>query len=112
MLPDDVAHEEFYSGQEAEVADYNVSLLRPWSLGILRTKATCAPWINNEVPCSYILCEKDKTIKPSFQEFLATSGEKQLEIIRCDADHSPFLDRPDWVAKVIRRAAGESGIEL
>lgn len=88
-----------------------MSMIRPWSFGIFTGDQEYAPWTNKDIPLFYIYSEHDQSLPPAVQEaMIATAGE--IEVFRCDSDHSPMLDRPEWVAKVIRRAAGEQGIDL
>lgn len=103
---------QFYNMQKDEVAERALSMLRPLSFGVLTSKSTYAPWPSKAIPLTYILCENDHCHPPQQQEMMATVPGRDIELIRCDGDHSPFLDRPEWVAKVIRRAAGESDIVL
>ncbi|KAF2101533.1 alpha/beta-hydrolase [Rhizodiscina lignyota] len=110
MAPPEGFREQFYNLQTESIANHALSLLRLWSIGMVFTKATYAPWRHDEIPATYIFCEKDRAVPPPFQELL--TKDRNFEIVRTDSDHSPFLDRPEWVAKVIRRAAGEDVMDL
>lgn len=57
-----------------------------------------------EIPCTYILCENDKTLPPNVQETLYQKAD-MVDVVRLKSSHSPFLSMPDEVVKVIDRVA-------
>ncbi|KAF2095311.1 alpha/beta-hydrolase [Rhizodiscina lignyota] len=91
------------------IIDRACSLLTFWAVGCGMAPMKYNPW-RNGIPCTYIFCENDTTMPLELQTKL-TEG-RSIDVIRCDGDHSPFLDRPEWVAKVIKKVAGEKGLEL
>jgi pimeloyl-ACP methyl ester carboxylesterase len=64
-----------------------------------------------DVPVSYLFTEKDLTVLPKMQEISINNVEqatgKKVDVHRIDAGHIPHLSKPDEVAAVIRRVAGE-----
>jgi len=55
-----------------------------------------------------MMTEKDNAIPMAYQELqLSKAKGHKFEVVRCDTDHSPFMNRPEFTATVIRRAAGE-----
>lgn len=75
------------------------------------TEVTYVGW--KHIPCSYLLCEDDKTVPPQMQEMtIAQDGAKFDDVARLQAGHCPFVSQPDFVAKFVRRAAGESYVKL
>lgn len=84
--------------------------LVPQSLGVFYSTVTYAPW--REICTTYVLCENDCAVKPSFVESLigaakATDNHMIDTLERCDAGHFVLNSRPEWLADVLRRAAGE-----
>ena len=75
------------------------------------TTVTYAGW--KHIPSSYLLCENDNTVVPQFQEMMiAQEGGKFDDVVRLPAGHFPFISQPDFVARFVRRAAGERDLEL
>ncbi|KAF2667108.1 alpha/beta-hydrolase [Microthyrium microscopicum] len=106
----------FYGSQSPDVISHVGKLLKPWAMGVSMTKTTYAAW--RHIPTTYIFSTEDKSMIPeSFERIL---GKKKvdgttpaMEVVTLEgADHSPFLDRPDVVANVIRRVAGETEIAI
>ncbi|KAF2103789.1 alpha/beta-hydrolase [Rhizodiscina lignyota] len=102
----------FYNKQTEAEQERACSLLRPISFATFESLATYAAW--KYIPTTYIFCENDHSMPGGTWESMIApeKGVCELEVVRCDGDHSPFLDRPEWVAKVVRKVAGEDGIEL
>ena len=75
------------------------------------TIVTYAGW--KHIPCSYLLCRKDKTVVPEMQEmWIAQEGGMFDDVVRLDIGHCPFLSRPEFVESFVRRAAGEKDVQL
>lgn len=62
------------------------------------------------IPSTYLLCEKDNAIPLAAQEGMLAGTDVKFDVERCAAGHSPFLSMPEFVAEVVRRAAGEEGV--
>lgn len=60
-----------------------------------------------EVPASYLLCEKDNAIPFVAQQAMAGIGGPGLTSYVCSSSHSPMLSMPGKVVEVIRASAGE-----
>lgn len=59
------------------------------------------------IPSTYLLTEGDKSLLPEVQEwFTKQEGAEQMEIVRCQGGHCPWLSRTEEVVRAIRRAAG------
>jgi hypothetical protein len=97
--------EIFYNLCDPELADKHASQLDLISTGLFSTKTTYAGW--KHIPGTYLLCRNDMAIPAEAQEAMSTQPGAQFDVVRCDADHSPFLCMPEYTAKVIRYAAGE-----
>ncbi|KAM5344347.1 hypothetical protein ACJ41O_012884 [Fusarium nematophilum] len=65
-----------------------------------------ADFINADVqiPKTYVLCEKDETVAPAFQEAFIQSGQFD-RVERLPSGHFPFLSIPQQTAEVISRIA-------
>lgn len=105
----------WYNQQKPEVAAEAAKHLLPWAMAVTGSKSVYAGW--RHCPTTYIFPTKDQSLLPDFFERIVTKknedGTPTLDVITLEGgDHSPFLDRPEWVAKVIRKAAGEQGIEV
>jgi pimeloyl-ACP methyl ester carboxylesterase len=64
-----------------------------------------------DVPIAWLFTEKDQTLTPETQQLCIenieqTTGRK-VDVHRLESGHFPFLSRPDDVAQIIRRVAGE-----
>jgi hypothetical protein len=70
-----------------------------------KSRSTHLAW--RVIPSTYLMCEKDQAIPLAVQEAFVAPDREFWEVERCDADHSPFLSRPQLTANVIRRASGE-----
>ncbi|KAF2142727.1 uncharacterized protein K452DRAFT_226185 [Aplosporella prunicola CBS 121167] len=96
----------FYNDVPADEAARLVSLLRPHSFRTFFERVTFPAW--KFLPSTYIVCENDRALPLAVQErLIASAGEGVFAVERCDAGHSPFVSQPGFVARVIRRAAGE-----
>ncbi|KAL2833798.1 Alpha/beta hydrolase fold-1 [Aspergillus cavernicola] len=75
----------------------------------LKSFHTFPRYIESEYRCSktYILCEKDETVPPPFQEQMAGSGG--FDIVRLESGHSPHLSVPEDVVAVVTKVAETSG---
>lgn len=98
--------EIFYNLCSPELAEEHASKLELISKGLFDTKTTYAGW--KYIPGTYLLCRNDMAIPEFAQEAMSTQPGANFEVIRCNADHSPFLCMPEYTAKVVRHAAGES----
>lgn len=65
--------------------------------------ADYAGW--QDVPMTYVICEKDLALFPEVQEELIRNAGVSPTIRRLAASHSPFISVPDQVAELIREAA-------
>ena len=98
----------FYNGQSKEVQDEAAALLKPQSIMVFDTKTTYAGW--RYVPVKYVFGENDHASPRNWIDAFINParGFFDLEVFKCDGDHSLFLDRPEWLAEVVRKAAGEA----
>jgi hypothetical protein len=64
-----------------------------------------------DVPVSYLFTEKDQTVTPEMQQVCIDNIEQatgnKVDVRRLDSGHFPFLSRPNEVAQIIRKVAGE-----
>jgi pimeloyl-ACP methyl ester carboxylesterase len=70
--------------------------LRPMSLAAMVGSAQTAAW--REKPSNYILCTDDRVVPVALQRSAAARVDRVVEI---RSSHSPFLSRPDEVARIL-----------
>ena len=97
--------ELFYNLCTPEQAEEHASQLQLISTAAFSTKTTYAGW--KHIPSTYLICKNDNAIPPEAQEAMAAQPGANFEIVRCEADHSPFLCMPDFTTTFIRHSAGE-----
>ena len=67
-----------------------------------------------DVPCSWLLCEDDLTIKPEYQqkaiERIEAASGMRVDVTRAKLDHAPLMDRPeevtDWLRGLLEKGGG------
>ncbi|KAJ4268997.1 hypothetical protein NW762_003069 [Fusarium torreyae] len=57
-----------------------------------------------QVPKTYIMCEKDEVVAPTYQEMFIKAGEFD-KVERLPSGHFPFLSIPKQTAEVLKRIA-------
>lgn len=95
----------FYNKCSPEVAEEQIAKLELFAKGTFESRPTYAAW--KHIPCTYLVCENDHAIPLVAQEAMIAQEGANFDVVRCSADHSPFLCMPDFTAEVVRRAAGE-----
>lgn len=102
----DEAKSWFYDECTPEQRDDLASKLQSQAWKAFMSKVTYTAW--RHIPGVYLMTEKDQAIPIQWQEAMLAGLEgHKFEVERCDADHTPFVSRPEFTARVIRRAAGE-----
>ena len=78
-----------------------------WALGTLRLMyagqallETCPLEVWPDVPCSYVLCQEDRTINPEWSRRVARE-RLGVEAIELEGGHCPYLSRPVELAEVL-----------
>ncbi|KAJ5941406.1 hypothetical protein N7516_001574 [Penicillium verrucosum] len=69
------------------------------SRAVFSGETTYEPW--RDIPCSYIICEQDQALLPTFQEFFASKMGGPDTTHRLPSAHSPFLSMPDRLVGVL-----------
>lgn len=98
------AVERFYNDIAPGRAEELAKGLKPHSRAAFNGLIEYAAY--KDVPSAYLVTTLDRAVGWKTQEIGARDAGCDL-IERVDAGHSPFLSRPDVVARFIRRAAGE-----
>jgi pimeloyl-ACP methyl ester carboxylesterase len=80
----------FYNECDRQDAESAASSLRPTALECMISLTGSEPW--RTIPSTYIVCRRDQAIHPDFQRHMAKRAGKTVEL---DADHSPFMSRPE-----------------
>ncbi len=63
-------------------------------------------YITSDIKISktYVLCEEDKAVDPSYQEAFVQVGQYD-KVVRLPSGHSPFLSMPQRVVEIVMSAA-------
>ncbi|MCJ1404792.1 hypothetical protein MMC11_008018 [Xylographa trunciseda] len=108
--PEDAKRIFYYDLSSAE-GDEWASKLTHQSVGVYSSTTTYAAW--RHIPSTYVIGEREKTtFTPQVVDFIINTA-KQLEpsafdvIERCDGGHCLMISYPQWLADVLRSAAGE-----
>jgi hypothetical protein len=111
-----VSHEDakgiFYNDISSEEGDLWASKLTYQSIGVYTSITLYAAW--RYIPSTYVIGTEDKTTStPEVVKFIIETAKKieptTFDVIeRCDGGHCLIISRPEWLADVLRRAAGES----
>ncbi len=96
----DRPEEIFYNDLPPEVAAAAVRRLVPHARKVFLDPLHGTAW--REVPTTFIVCEQDNAIPAGAQDAMAARAGT---VHRLDSGHSPFLSRPDDVARLLRAAA-------
>jgi|TARA_R110002003_G_scaffold702_4_gene21106 pimeloyl-ACP methyl ester carboxylesterase len=83
-----------------------VSQLAPSSFAALNATAQYIPY-TGKFRCMYVIGQNDNAIPPALSSSYIEQPGAKFEVLKIDGDHEPQLSRPDTVAQVIRRFAGE-----
>jgi pimeloyl-ACP methyl ester carboxylesterase len=93
----------FYGACSPEVSRAAMLRLRPQdAAGAIRPLGAAA-W--RTIPSTYVVCERDAVVPASFQRDWATRVAFSESL---DADHSPFLSRPEELVAVLAAAAARA----
>jgi pimeloyl-ACP methyl ester carboxylesterase len=92
----------FYSDCEPELATWASTQLRAQSVTPLTEISPLTGW--PDLPISYILCQDDRVLSPIGARLMV---EDRLGVIPLElpGSHSPFLSRPEALAKLLIRSA-------
>lgn len=112
VLPED-AKAIFYNDMSSAEGDKWAAKILPQSAGVYTSTTTYAAW--RHIPSTFVVGKADKTtFTPEVVNFMITSARREVPtafdvIETCnDGGHCLMISHPDWLANVIRRAAGES----
>jgi pimeloyl-ACP methyl ester carboxylesterase len=96
----DVATAAFYGDCGEEDIALALSLLRPEPLAPSSTPVQISSDRFGHVPRMYIECSRDRAISPSVQTMMQAALPCQRRTV-IDSDHSPFISRPDELARTL-----------
>jgi pimeloyl-ACP methyl ester carboxylesterase len=91
--------ERFYNTCAPEDADRAMALLRPQALKPFVEKTPLEAW--PELPSSYVLCTEDRACNPAWSRRAARDRLGVAPVELAGSDHSPFLNRPDELARLL-----------
>lgn len=89
---------------------YGASKLCHQSAGVYTSTTTYAAW--RYIPSTFVIGTEDRTaITPKIVSFMIEIARKieptAFDVVeRCDGGHCLMISRPEWLADVLRRAAG------
>ncbi|MFC0548526.1 alpha/beta hydrolase [Kutzneria chonburiensis] len=89
-----------YSDVSPELAREAVARLRPQSALAWREKQVGAAW--RDIPSTYVLCERDQSLPPEFQEIMA---KRATAVRRLPSGHSLMVSMPVEVAALLDELA-------
>ncbi|TVY59605.1 hypothetical protein LSUE1_G008973 [Lachnellula suecica] len=100
----------FYNDTSPSIAAQMAAELETQSLGVFWSTVTYAPW--RKTPTTFVLLENDRSFTMGYAKYLLgaarATGDHMIDTLeKCDAGHFVMVSRPDWLAGVLRRAAGE-----
>ncbi|WP_405818812.1 alpha/beta fold hydrolase [Streptomyces sp. NBC_01390] len=98
LLPS--AREALYSATPPRYAERAATLWRPMRSRVPETPLDDPAWLT--VPSAYVVCAKDRTVRPEAQRVCADRADVRLEL---DCDHSPFYSAPDQLARFLAAQA-------
>jgi len=110
-VPTEDAKRVFYHGISSEEGDLWASKLSHQSIGVYTSTTSYAAW--RHIPSTYVVGTEDKTLfTPEFVDSIIETAKKieptAVDVVeRCDGGHCLMISRPEWLANVLRRAAGE-----
>jgi hypothetical protein len=92
-----------------EEAKVWLARLRPHSLATFTDKSRSTAW--RKIPSSYLVCENDQGIPVQAQDGMIARVRElggDIETERLFVSHSPYLVKPEYVPRFLRRTAGET----
>lgn len=104
MMPEQAAREVFFGDCNEEVAARALPQIGPQPLLPMLTPVEL-PHGGLSIPRFYVLAGRDRAIPPALQRRMAKEGGATV-LAELNADHSPFLSRPDELVDALVRAAG------
>lgn len=90
----------FYADVAAVEAESAIARLKPQSVVVVTETVAAAAW--HTIPSTYVVCTQDRAIPPVIQEQMA---QRATSVRHLNTSHSPFLSRPDDVARLITEVA-------
>jgi pimeloyl-ACP methyl ester carboxylesterase len=90
------AVEFFFHDCAPDVADAAAARLEPMSLAAMRSVTRGVAW--RDVPSTYVVCTDDRALPVALQRSCAA---RIGEVVELPTSHSPFLSRPDDVARML-----------
>lgn len=95
---------DFYNDLDDETAAKCVDALVHHAMPSFRTPLTYEAY--RDVPMSYLVCERDEAVRPSFQKKMAESASGDFSrTYTCASGHSPMISMPEKVTEVIHETA-------
>ncbi|MFI7128730.1 alpha/beta fold hydrolase [Nonomuraea sp. NPDC050153] len=90
------AREVLYSHSPPNVAELAAQRWRPMRSRVPEAPITDPAWTS--LPCTYVVCTKDRTVRVDAQRECAAHATESVEI---DCDHSPFFSAPGRLTAIL-----------
>lgn len=106
----------FYHDVPRPLAEHALSLLKKHARGPFTSTASYAAW--KHIPSTYIVTDDDQIGSRAVRERMARQEGGQWGVgnslgeIHVMSGHSPFLSKPEWMSRLIRKVSGEEGVKL
>lgn len=111
VTPED-AKEVLYNDLPSEEGDKWAAKIKHQSVGVYTSTTTFAAW--RHIPSTFVIGTEDKTtFTPEVVEYMIKTAQAQqpdaFDVVeKCEGGgHCLMISHPDWLADVLRRAAGE-----
>ena len=101
-----------YSDLPDEEASKWAAKLQHQSIGVFGSTTAHAAW--RYIPSTYVVAKQDKSMISKEYAHMMINAAKEIEptafdvVEEHDGGHCIMLSQPEWLAGVLRRAAGES----
>lgn len=82
----------FYHDLPEDLAQDSLEYLLPMVNSVTKTPLRITP-IWQTIPCTYVICDDDRAIPPTFAEMMIRESRVEAEVVRMSGGHSPFLGR-------------------
>ncbi|KAL6718685.1 hypothetical protein ACLMJK_002919 [Lecanora helva] len=97
--------ELFYNDIAPEAAQAQIDKLQPQ--GFLSFDEDPPPYSLGEIPVTYLMCSQDNALLPAVQERVVKLLGQNCTVERCDAGHSPFVNKLDLIIELVKSVANK-----
>jgi hypothetical protein len=108
--------QNFYHDVPRPLAEHAMSLLKKHARGPFTSTVSYTAW--KHIPSTYIVTDDDQIGSRANRERMARQEGGQWGVgsslgeVHVSSGHSPFLSKPVWMSRLIRKVAGEMELDL